>query len=108
MAESVLEAAARAQVRRFGDAFEPSCAAREGGPFTVPMYLTSIQVHSTGSAGNCDNVKVGDGQTKTYVAGTVTSISAAAVAKVLFALSKAGQNNPPVTRILKELGGRLS
>ena len=26
------------------------------------------------TAGNCDNVKVGDGQTKTYVPGTVTSI----------------------------------
>jgi hypothetical protein len=29
----------------------------------------------TTSAGNCDNVSVGDGQTKTYVPGTVTGIS---------------------------------
>jgi hypothetical protein len=28
------------------------------------------------SSGNCDNVKVGDGQSKTYVPGTVTGIQA--------------------------------
>lgn len=30
------------------------------------------------SAGNCDNVKIGDGQSKSYVPGTVTSITAGA------------------------------
>jgi RHS repeat-associated protein len=33
------------------------------------------------TSGNCDNVKVGDGQTKTYVPGTVTGISAGADGK---------------------------
>jgi RHS repeat-associated protein len=32
----------------------------------------------------------------------------AALAKVLWALSKAGQNNPPIGTVLKELGGRLA
>jgi RHS repeat-associated protein len=42
----------------------------------VVQSRTSVTTENVSvSTGNCDNVNVGDGQTKTYVPGTVTSIS---------------------------------
>jgi hypothetical protein len=49
----------------------------------VTIVLFTIRTDSTKetvtiSSGNCDNVKIGDGQIKTFVDGTVTSIKAGA------------------------------
>jgi len=49
----------------------------DGHDCVVQTRTTETTESVSVSSGNCDNVKVGDGQTKSYVAGTVTSICGA-------------------------------
>ena len=48
----------------------------DGHDCVVQTWISSTTEVVTTSPGNCDKVSVGDGQTKTYIAGTVDSISA--------------------------------
>jgi RHS repeat-associated protein len=48
----------------------------DGHDCVVQTRTSSTTESVSTSSGNCDNVKIGDGQTKTYVPGTVTSITA--------------------------------
>jgi RHS repeat-associated protein len=50
----------------------------DGHDCVVQSRTSSTSESVSVSTGNCDNVQVGDGQTKTYVAGTVTGVQAGA------------------------------
>jgi RHS repeat-associated protein len=54
-----------------------SVADPDGHDCVVQSRSGSNTEHISVTSGNCDNVKVGDGQTKTFVDGTVTSIKLA-------------------------------
>lgn len=48
----------------------------DGHDCVVQSSTSSTTESVTTTSGNCDNISVGDGQTKNYVPGTVTSITA--------------------------------
>jgi RHS repeat-associated protein len=57
----------------------PTLSSDPDGHDCVVQTRTSDKTEQvSSSSGNCDNVKVGDGESKTYVPGTVTSIQAGA------------------------------